>query len=142
MTSNTVLTDARGSLPSASAMTRIFNCPASYKLNAAETPETSAAAEEGRLLHRVMELAVQKFPEDIHEALRDDFDDVKSRLSDEQEQAFNTACWLVSRNVVERNLSAMNESAQTQNMRGLIKPMDAQKEPEAGSLQAQMQEML
>ena len=95
------LTDARGSLPSASRMTRIFNCPASYKLNAAETPETSAAAEEGRLLHRVMELAIQKFPEDIHEALRDDFDDVKSRLSDEQEQAFNTACWLVSRNVVD-----------------------------------------
>lgn len=101
MTSNTALTDARGSLPSASAMTRIFNCPASYKLNAAETPETSAAAEEGRLLHRVMELAIQKFPEDIHEVLRADFDDVKSLLSDEQEQAFNTACWLVSRNVVD-----------------------------------------
>lgn len=101
MTSNTALTDARGGLPSASAMTRIFNCPASYKLNAAETPETSAAAEEGRLLHRVMELAIQKFPEDIHEEMRADFDDVKSRLSDEQEQTFNTACWLVSRNVVD-----------------------------------------
>ena len=100
MTSNTALTDARGSLPSASRMTRIFHCPASFQLNAMEIPETSSAAEEGRLLHRAMELAVQKFPEDIHEALRDDFDDVKSRLSDEQEQAFNTACWLVSRNVV------------------------------------------
>lgn len=101
MTSNTALTDARGSLPSASRMTRIFHCPASFQLNAMEIPETSSAAEEGRLLHRAMELAVQKFPEDIHEALRDDFDDVKSRLSDEQEQAFNTACWLVSRNVVD-----------------------------------------
>lgn len=101
MTSNTALTDARGSLPSASCMTRIFNCPASFQLNALETPETSAAAEEGRMLHRIMELAIQKFPEDIHEEMRADFDDVKSRLSDEQEQAFNTACWLVSRNVVD-----------------------------------------
>lgn len=101
MTSNTVLTDARGSLPSASRMTRIFHCPASFQLNAMEIPETSSAAEEGRMLHRAMELAIQKFPEDIHEALRDDFDDVKSRLSDEQEQAFIAACWLVSRNVVD-----------------------------------------
>lgn len=95
------LADARGGCPSASRMTRIFNCPASLRLNEMETPESSAAADEGRLLHRAMELAVQKFPEDIHEALRDDFDDVKSQLSDEQEQAFNTACWLVSRNVVD-----------------------------------------
>lgn len=101
MTSNTVLTDARGSLPSALRMTRIFHCPASFQLNAMEIPETSSAAEEGRMLHRAMELAIQKFPEDIHEALRDDFDDVKSRLSDEQEQAFIAACWLVSRNVVD-----------------------------------------
>ncbi len=95
------IADARGGLPSASRMTRIFHCPASFRLNAMETPESSSAAEEGRLLHRVMELAIQKFPEDIHEELRADFDDVKSRLSDEQEQAFNTACWLVSRNVVD-----------------------------------------
>lgn len=95
------LADARGGCPSASRMTRIFNCPASFRLNAAEMPETSSAAEEGRMLHRVMELAIQKFPEDIHEEMRADFDDVKSRLSDEQEQAFNTACWLVSRNVVD-----------------------------------------
>lgn len=93
--------DERGALPSASRMTRIFNCPASFQLNALETPETSAAAEEGRMLHRAMELAVQQFPEDIHEEMRADFDDVKSRLSDEQEQAFSTACWLVSRNVVD-----------------------------------------
>lgn len=93
--------DERGGMPSASAMTRIFNCPASYKLNAAEMPESSGAAEEGRMLHRVMELAIQKFPENIHEEMRADFDDVKSRLSDEQEQAFNTACWLVSHNVVD-----------------------------------------
>ena len=95
------LADARGGCPSASRMTRIFNCPASFQLNALETPETSAAAEEGRMLHRIMELAIQKFPEDIHEEMRADFDDVKSRLSDEQEQAFNMACWLVSHNVVD-----------------------------------------
>lgn len=92
---------ARGGKPSASRMTRIFHCPASFQLNAMEIPETSSAAEEGRMLHRVMELAIQKYPEDIHEEMRADFDDVKSRLSDEQEQAFNTACWLVSRNVVD-----------------------------------------
>lgn len=101
MISNKGISDERGALPSASRMTRIFNCPASFQLNALETPETSAAAEEGRILHRIMELAIQKFPEDIHEEMRADFDDVKSRLSDEQDQAFNTACWLVSRNVVD-----------------------------------------
>lgn len=48
--------DERGGMPSASKMTRIFNCPASYKLNAAETPENSGAAVEGTMLHRHMEL--------------------------------------------------------------------------------------
>lgn len=101
MSNENQLMDARGSRPSASKMTRIFNCPASFKLNALEIPETSAAAEEGHLLHRIMELAIQQFPEDIHEEMRADFDDVHDRLSDEQEQAFNTACWLVKNNVVD-----------------------------------------
>lgn len=101
MSNETQLTDARGNRPSASRMTRIFNCPASFQLNAMEIPETSAAAEEGRMLHRIMELAIQKYPEDIHEEMRADFDDIHSRLSDEQEQAFGTACWLVSRNVID-----------------------------------------
>ena len=57
--------DERGGMPSASAMTRIFNCPASYKLNAAETPESSGAAVEGTMLHRHMELTYmpKKTPE-------------------------------------------------------------------------------
>ena len=50
------LADARGGCPSASRMTRIFNCPASFRLNAMETPESSAAAEEGTRLHKCCEL--------------------------------------------------------------------------------------
>ncbi len=73
-------------------------------------------------------------------AARIDFDKVAERIIANNNVA--GVGILLPRDEVERNLSAMNESAQTQNMRGLIKPMDAQKEPEAGSLQAQMQEML
>lgn len=48
----------RGGLPSASAMTRISHCPASFRLNAMELPSPSSeAADEGTKLHRVMELA-------------------------------------------------------------------------------------
>lgn len=50
------LADARGGCPSASRMTRIFHCPASFRLNAMETPESSAAAEEGTKLHKCCEL--------------------------------------------------------------------------------------
>ena len=50
------LADARGGCPSASRMTRIFHCPASFRLNAMETPESSAAAEEGTRLHKCCEL--------------------------------------------------------------------------------------
>lgn len=50
------LADARGGCPSASRMTRIFNCPASFRLNAMETPESSAAAEEGTKLHKCCEV--------------------------------------------------------------------------------------
>lgn len=52
--------NGRGGKPSASSMTRVFNCPASFRLNAMETPETSPAAEEGTMLHKVMELAVRE----------------------------------------------------------------------------------
>ena len=73
-------------------------------------------------------------------AARIDFDKVAERIIANNNVA--GVGILLPRDEVERNLSAMNESAQTQNMSGLIKPMDAQKAPEAGSLQAQMQEML
>lgn len=53
---DTKLADVRGSRPSASRMTRIYNCPASFRLNAMETPESSAAAEEGTRLHKCCEL--------------------------------------------------------------------------------------
>lgn len=87
MTSNTALSDARGSLPSASRMTRIFNCPASFQLNALETPETSAAAEEGRILHRVMELSV-KYAYDSEKA---ELNALFKSLNDEQMAAVNFA---------------------------------------------------
>lgn len=56
MKSNVDTKDARGGLPSASRMTRIFHCPASFRLNAMETPESSAAADEGTRLHKCCEL--------------------------------------------------------------------------------------
>lgn len=56
MKSNVDAKDARGGLPSASRMTRIFHCPASFRLNAMETPESSAAADEGTRLHKCCEL--------------------------------------------------------------------------------------
>lgn len=54
--SNNDIADARGGKPSASRMTRIYNCPASLRLNAMETPESSAAADEGTKLHKCCEL--------------------------------------------------------------------------------------
>lgn len=54
------IADARGGKPSASRMTRIFNCPASLRLNAMETPESSAAAEEGTRLHKCCELILTR----------------------------------------------------------------------------------
>lgn len=90
------ITDERGGMPSASAMTRIFNCPASYKLNAAETPETSAAAEEGRMLHRVIELAVKLG----NENQKPEFDALFAALTDEQRQAYLTAVKLITDKVL------------------------------------------
>lgn len=90
------LADARGGCPSASRMTRIFNCPASFQLNAMEIPETSAAAEEGRMLHRVMELAVKLG----NESEKPEFDALFAALTDEQRQAYLTAVKLVNDNVL------------------------------------------
>ena len=56
MKSNVDAKDARGGKPSASRMTRIYNCPASLRLNEMETPESSAAADEGTKLHKCCEL--------------------------------------------------------------------------------------
>ena len=50
------IADARGGKPSASRMTRIYNCPASLRLNEMEMPESSAAADEGTKLHKCCEL--------------------------------------------------------------------------------------
>ena len=55
MTSN-----ERGNRPSASRMTRVFNCPASFKMNSLETPESSVAAEEGTMLHKCCELILTR----------------------------------------------------------------------------------
>lgn len=96
MSNETQLTDARGNRPSASRMTRIFNCPASFQLNAMEIPETSATAEEGRMLHRVMELAVKLG----NESEKPEFDALFAALTDEQRQAYLTAVKLVNDNVL------------------------------------------
>ena len=96
MSNETQLTDARGNRPSASRMTRIFNCPASFQLNAMEIPETSAAAEEGRMLHRVMELAVKLG----NESEKPEFDALFAALTDEQRQVYLTAVKLVNDNVL------------------------------------------
>lgn len=99
MTSNTALTDARGSLPSASRMTRIFNCPASFQLNALETPETSAAAEEGRMLHRVMELSIKG----ANDSEKAELNALLKSLNDEQMSAYQTAVKLVSESVLREH---------------------------------------
>ena len=54
------IADARGGKPSASRMTRIYNCPASLRLNEMETPESSAAADEGTRLHKCCELILTR----------------------------------------------------------------------------------
>lgn len=51
---------ARGGKPSASRMTRIYNCPASLRLNEMEMPESSAAADEGTRLHKCCELILTR----------------------------------------------------------------------------------
>ena len=80
----------RGAMPSASKMSQIFHCPASFRLNLSETPETSAAAEEGTMLHRVCELTLRRGnikPKDAQELA-----DLKARLTEEQLNATSWAC--------------------------------------------------
>ena len=91
MSSN--LTDERGARPSASRMTRIFNCPASFKLNAMEMPETSASAEEGKKLHRVCELTI-KTRTNEEEA---EFKELISTLTEEQAQVVEYATQIVEK---------------------------------------------
>lgn len=76
----------RGGLPSASAMTRISHCPASFRLNAMELPSPSSeAADEGTLLHKVMELAAYG----VEKA--DEFLQLFNALSPEQATAVTVA---------------------------------------------------
>lgn len=79
-------TDERGGKPSASAMTRIFNCPASFRLNAAEMPETSEAAQEGTMLHRYMELLFKK-PEAVTDEEKNELLSLTEDITPEQESA-------------------------------------------------------
>lgn len=80
------LADARGGCPSASRMTRIFNCPASFRLNAAEMPETSEVAQEGTMLHRYMELLFKK-PEAVTDEEKNELLSLIEDITPEQEAA-------------------------------------------------------
>lgn len=53
-----LISDERGGLPSASGMTRIYHCPASFRLNKMEMPSSSEAADEGTMLHGVCERGI------------------------------------------------------------------------------------
>lgn len=92
---NPLKADERDGKPSASAMTRIVHCPASFKLNAAEMPENSGAAEEGTMLHRIMELTytLHKTAEEQAELAK-----LNAALTPEQEQAI-----LIAENELEAN---------------------------------------
>ena len=72
----------RQSKPSASIMTRVYNCPASFRMNLSEIPTSSAAADEGTRLHRICELAIEATSE--HRA---EYDKLLSETSADQEQA-------------------------------------------------------
>ena len=92
--SNPLKSDERDGKPSASAMTRIVHCPASFKLNAAEMPENSGAAEEGTMLHRIMELTFT--PERTTEE-QVELDKLNGALTPDQEQAI-----LIAENELEK----------------------------------------
>ena len=94
MTSN-----ERGNRPSASGMTRVFNCPASFKMNLLETPESSAAAEEGRMLHRAVELSSKELSEIEHYELNK----IVSGLNDEQINAFQTVLRIIDNRIITPN---------------------------------------
>lgn len=76
------LINERDAHPSASKMSQIFHCPASFKLNLSEIPTSSAAAEEGTMLHRVCELEVRK--ERGEKALEDEYSTLWENLTEEQ----------------------------------------------------------
>lgn len=89
--------DRREGKPSASAMTRIFNCPASFRLNVMEMPETSAAAEEGTKLHRIMELHFRpKTNDDVEE-----LESLWHSLDNEQQEAIEFAKSFVRQNIID-----------------------------------------
>lgn len=79
---------ARGGLPSASKMTRIFHCPASFSLNQGELPQPSSeVAAEGTLLHKVCELAA--YPTD--EEAQEERQKIEATLTPEQMSAVEFA---------------------------------------------------
>lgn len=91
--------------PSASIMTRVYHCPASFRLNSLETPESSEAAEEGTKLHRVCELLMSKNPND---AEKSELKSLKESLDDEQldtvKYAFKSAKKLVEKSDIGREI--------------------------------------
>lgn len=93
------LTNERGACPSASKMSQIFHCPASFKLNLSEIPTSSAAAEEGTMLHRVCELEVRK--ERGENALEDEYSTLWEKLTEEQK---DTCLYASSQSFEEINL--------------------------------------
>lgn len=76
---------ARGGLPSASKMTQIVHCPASFRLNKDELPkQSSAASDEGTMLHRIMELFALMAINNDTEADVAEFEDSMKKLTPEQ----------------------------------------------------------
>lgn len=104
MQTSSNIDNGRGGKPSASKMTRIFNCPASFRLNALETPESSPAADEGTMLHRVCELFLSlKTSAEAEELER-----LWNRLDAEQQAAAEFA-----RDEARRIIDSMKEEADT-----------------------------
>lgn len=96
---NPLKADERDGKPSASAMTRIVHCPASFHLNSAEMPENSGAAAEGTMLHRIMELTYTPKRTTAEQA---ELGKLNEALTPDQEQAIL---------IVENELEATNAFA-------------------------------
>ncbi len=76
---------ARGGLPSASKMTQIVHCPASFQLNKDELPKPSSdAANEGTMLHRYMELFTITNGNNATDAHWAELHELESKLTVEQ----------------------------------------------------------
>lgn len=76
---------ARGGLPSASKMTQIVHCPASFRLNKDELPKPSSdAANEGTMLHRYMELFAITNGNNATDAHWAELHELESKLTAEQ----------------------------------------------------------